>query len=72
MLSIGSTVWAPFGQHGWRPATISGLGKNRGDLTVVHLSFGTGGSGTRYARELWWRKLELKGKDKPKTYPVTA
>jgi hypothetical protein len=65
MLITGSTVWAPFGESGWRPGIITGLGKNRGDRTIVHLSFETGGSGQRYARELWWRKPELKGKDKP-------
>ncbi len=54
MLSLGSTVWAPFGEHGWRPATVMGLGKNRGDRTVVHLVFETGGKGRRV--ELFWRK----------------
>jgi hypothetical protein len=34
MLAEGSTVWAPFGNHGWRPGMITGLGKNRGDNTV--------------------------------------
>jgi len=27
----GSTVWAPFGESGWRPAIVTGLGKTRGD-----------------------------------------
>jgi hypothetical protein len=27
MLTLGSYVWAPFGDHGWRPGTIIGLGK---------------------------------------------
>jgi hypothetical protein len=53
MLSLGSTVWAPFGEHGWRPAIVIGLGKNRGDKTVVQLSFETGGKGKRLAGELW-------------------
>ena len=65
-ISVASTVWAPFGEGGWRPATVTGLGKNRGNQTVVHLSFGTGGCGTRYAEQLYWRKPELKGQDKPK------
>ena len=43
---------------------VTGLGKNRG--TVVHLSFETGGKGRRVAGELYWRKPELKGRDKPK------
>ena len=60
-----STVWAPRGGRGWAPATVTGLGKNRGDNTVVHLSFERGGQGTRYAAELYWRKAALKGKDKP-------
>jgi hypothetical protein len=34
MLSLGATVWAPFGDHGWRPGIVIGLGKNRGDSTV--------------------------------------
>jgi hypothetical protein len=65
MLIEGSTVWAPFGEHGWRAATVTGLGKNRADRTVVHLSFETGGHGTRYAGQLYWRKAQLKGRDKP-------
>jgi hypothetical protein len=44
---------------------VLGLGKNRGDRTVVHLAFETGGQGRRVAGELYWRKAELKGKDKP-------
>jgi hypothetical protein len=72
MLSLGSTVWAPFGDYGWRPGVVTGLGKNRGDRTVVHLSFETGGRGRRTAGELFWRKPELKGKDKPKAQAVSA
>jgi hypothetical protein len=67
MLTLGSTVWAPFGEYDWRPGTITGLGKNRGNRTVVHLSFETGGRGRRVADELFWRKPELRGNDKPKT-----
>jgi hypothetical protein len=33
MLSIGSTIWAPLGEYGWRPEIITGLGKNRRDYT---------------------------------------
>jgi hypothetical protein len=66
-LTLGSTVWAPFGEHGWRPGIITGLGKNRGDNTVVHLRLETGGKGRRVAGELWWRKPEVKGQDKPGT-----
>lgn len=66
MLTLGSTVWAPFGEHGWRPGIIIGLGKNRADRTIVHLKFETGGRGRRVASELYWRKPELKGKDKPR------
>jgi hypothetical protein len=72
MLTEGALVWAPFGDHGWRTATVLSLGKNRGDRTVVHLSFETGGKGRRVAGELFWRKAELKGKDKPKAEAVTA
>jgi len=43
MLTLGSSVWAPFGDHGWRPGIITGFGKNRGDQTVVHLRFETEG-----------------------------
>jgi hypothetical protein len=66
MLSLGSMVWAPFGEPGWRPGIVTGLGKNRGDDTVVHLAFETGGKGRRLAGELYWRTPELKGKDKPR------
>jgi hypothetical protein len=66
MLTEGALVWAPFGNHGWRAATVVGLGKNRSDRTVVHLVFETGGQGRRIAGDLYWRKPELKGKDKPK------
>ena len=66
MLTEGAQVSAPFGDHGWRACTVIGLGKNRGDNTVVRLAFETGGQGRRIAGELYWRKAELKGKDKPK------
>jgi hypothetical protein len=72
MLSSGSTVWAPFGDHGWRPGTVIGLGKNWGDRTVVHLAFETGGKGRRVAGELYWRKPELKGKDKPRAEALSV
>jgi hypothetical protein len=72
MLTEGSTVWVLFGSHGWRPGIITGLGKNRGDQTVVHLRFETGGMGQRYAGESYWRKPELKAKDKPTTQPVSV
>jgi hypothetical protein len=52
MLSIGSTIWAPLGERGWRPERITGLGKNRRDRTVVRLHFENGGSGQRYASQL--------------------
>ena len=45
MLTLGSTVWGPFGEYGWRPAIVTALGKNRDDHTVVHLHFENGGSG---------------------------
>jgi hypothetical protein len=69
LLAVGSTVWAPFVEHGWRAGTITGLGKNRGSNTVVHLHFETGGKGRRLAGELFWRTPELRGEDKP---PVSA
>jgi hypothetical protein len=72
MLRPGSTVWAPFGEYGWRPGIVTGLGKNHGDRTVVHLSFETGGKSRRVAGELYWRKPELKGTDKPSLQPVSA
>jgi len=67
MLTLGSSVWAPFGEQSWRPGIITILGKNREERTVVHLSFETGGKGKRFARELFWRKPELKGRHKPRT-----
>ena len=72
MLAVGSTVWAPFGTHGWRAATIISLGKNRGANTVVHLSFATRGKGRRMARELYWRKPEMKNSDKPSHKPCVV
>ena len=71
-LTTGSSVWAPFGDHGWRPGIIIVLGKNRADNTIVHLKFEAGGKGRGLADELWWRKPELKGKDKPSAQTVTA
>jgi hypothetical protein len=56
-----------FGEHGWRPGIITGLGKNRGDNTVGHLRLETDGKGRRVAGELRWRKPEVKGQDKPGT-----
>jgi hypothetical protein len=67
MLTTGALVWAPVGKHGWRGALVAGLGKNRDDNTIVHLAFDTGGQGRRLAGELFWRKPELRGKDKPST-----
>jgi hypothetical protein len=64
-LRLGMTVWAPFGERGWRAATVTGVETSRGDLTIVHLSFGPGGAGTCHAGELYLRKPELKGEDKP-------
>jgi len=78
MLALGFTVWAPFGTHGWRPAIIISLGKNRGANTVVHLSFETSArksgssKGRRIAGELYWRKPELKGGDKPSQKPCVV
>jgi hypothetical protein len=66
-LTTGALVWAPMSNHGWRAAIVTGLGKNRGDHTVVLLAFDTGGTGRRLAGELFWRKPELRGKDKPST-----
>jgi hypothetical protein len=71
MLTLGSTIWAPFGDHGWRPGIVIGLGKNRADRTVVYLGFETRGKGRR-GRQLYWRKAVLKGRDKPKTQVVNA
>jgi len=48
------------------------LGKNRGNPTIVHLSCETGAAASDYADELFWRKPELKGKDKPKETTVNA
>ena len=62
-----STVWAPFGNHGWRPATVTSLDQDRGNHTVAYLHFDNDGSGQRYAWQLFWRKPELKGNDKPHT-----
>lgn len=72
MLGLDSKVWAPFGEREWRPGVVTGLGKNRGGRTVVHLSFETGGKGSRIAGELFWRKPELKGKDKPQAQAVST
>jgi hypothetical protein len=54
------------GRTRWAATTVTGLSKNRADNTVVHLSFETGGQGRRVAGELYWRKAELKGNDKPR------
>jgi hypothetical protein len=67
MLTTGALVWAPVGNRTWRAAIVTGLGKNRGDHTVVHLEFDTGERSRRLASELFWRKPELLGKDKPGT-----
>jgi hypothetical protein len=64
-LTVGSTIWVPIGDHGWRAATITRLGKNRAERTIVYLSFESGGNGKRYADQLFWRQPKLKGKDKP-------
>lgn len=36
-----------------------------GGRMIVHLAFENGSKGRRFADELFWRKPELKGKDKP-------
>jgi hypothetical protein len=71
MLTLGSYVWAPFGDHGRQPRTIIGLGKNRGDYHRAS-QLRNPGQGQRYAGEFFWRKPELKGKDKPKATTVNA
>ena len=65
MLTIGSTVGAPYGTYGLRPATVNGLGQNHDDHTIVELAFDTGGTDERSAGNLYWRKPELKRTDKP-------
>jgi hypothetical protein len=64
-LTTGASVWAPFGNHGWRAATVIGLGKNRAERTVCQLLFDNGGQGKRQAGQLYWRKIVLHGADKP-------
>jgi hypothetical protein len=64
-LTTGASVWAPFGSHGWRAATVIGLGKNRAERTVCQLLFENGGQGKRQASQLFWRKIVLHGADKP-------
>jgi hypothetical protein len=65
------SVWAhrsgrPSGITADGPVSLSGVGENRGNRSIVRLSFETGGKGRRIANELFWRNLELKGKDKPR------
>jgi hypothetical protein len=69
-LAEGSSVWAPFSSHGWRAATVIGLGKNRAERTVCQLLFENGGQGKRQANQLYWRKLLLHGADKPPRPPA--
>jgi hypothetical protein len=64
-LTCGASVWAPFGNHGWRAATVIALGKNRAERTVCTLLFENGGQGKRLASQLYWRKVLLHGADKP-------
>jgi hypothetical protein len=71
-LTTGASVWAPFGNHGWRAATVVALGKNRDAWTVCQLLFENGGQGKRQAGQLFWRKLLLHGADKPPRPQVTA
>jgi hypothetical protein len=59
MLATGSTVWAPVSEHEYLPGIVTGLGKNRGDNTVVHLHLETGGKGRRLAGERWWQTCHL-------------
>jgi len=67
MLTTGALVWGPVCKHGWQSALVTGLGKNRGDHTVVRLAFDTGARSRSLASELFWRKPELRGQDKPGT-----
>jgi hypothetical protein len=60
-LTIGASCWAPFGHHGWRAATVIGLGKNRAERTVCPLLFDNGDQGKRLASQLYWRKVLLHG-----------
>ena len=64
-LICGAHVWAPYGTFGWREGIVTGFGRNRGEHTLVTITFESGGKGKRYARVLAWRKPELKGRDKP-------
>jgi hypothetical protein len=63
---VSIRFWSGNSQNKWGFYTI-GLGKNRGDHTVVHLAFDTGERSRRLAGELFWRKPELRDKDKPGT-----
>ena len=54
MLTEGVQVWAPFGQHGWRAGTVVGCAPGVRDRE----------QGRRVAGELFWRKAELKGRNK--------
>ena len=69
------SLWVRRSGSVWRAWLASGdrhrPWENRGDSTVVYLSFETGDKG-RVANEIWWRKPELKGKDKPNTQTVIA
>jgi hypothetical protein len=71
-LRLGSQVWAPIGEHGWRPGTITGFGKHCAAYTVVNLHFENDGSGQCFAAQLYARNPLLKGKDKPNAETLIA
>lgn len=74
-LTVGACVWAPFGKHGWRPAVVTGFGRNRDQKTVVKLAFGRTwrfapwddpkGHGKRLVAQLRWRSRERDDKPRP-------
>ena len=73
----GCSPWAgtfgrPFGDHGRWPGTI--IDSVRIAVTVLLcISASKPGAGdSDYTGELFWRKRELKGKDKPKATTVNA
>ena len=68
-LTVGSTVWT-LRQGFWCAATVTGLGKNHGEKTIISLSLDMGGKGRCLAGDLYWRKPELNGQDKPPLPPL--
>lgn len=69
-ITVGSTVWAPIGTYGWRPAIVLSLKKTNARVNYIGTRYQMAGQitgeGTRKIADLVARDEAKGGADKPK------